>query len=362
MVAPARIIRTDNWFRQKLPPLLAVAYAVLLVGAVEPISALRTLPFVVLTICFVAAYGHVINDIFDVDADAAAGRPNAMTRVSPGQRIGLLIFLLASGLGCVAALRPTPMLVGLFVVNCLLPTLYSLPPIRLKERGISSVLADAFGSHVIPTLFVGMSLQEVASGDPTLEYRLILAATCWAFFVGVRGILVHQVVDQSNDRAANVVTYGARLGGEAVRSLLVKVLLPFEGLTLGIFLYFLLPFSVVLAAAVVVYAAGEISRMGRRLPLPHVFPQEPGREPHVPFLKNDFHEVWMPCALAVQLAINTPSYVTLVALHMILFRQGIRDLTVLLGKFAQNQLNGMLRGSRERDSSTALRKAGLPRR
>jgi 4-hydroxybenzoate polyprenyltransferase len=357
MPSLAKIIRTDNWFSQKLPPLLAVAYAFLLVGAVEPISVLQLLPLVVLCICL-AAYGHVINDIFDVEADAAAGRPNAMTNVPVGLRVGLLVLLVAGGFGCLAAMGGTPVLFGLLAVNYLLPTLYSVPPIRLKERGISSVLSDTLGSHVVPTLFVGMSLQGISSADPVLEWRLILSATCWAFFVGLRGILVHQVVDQRNDQAANVVTFGARLGGKAVRSFVVKVVLPFEGLTLGLFLYFLLPFSPVLTGAVILYALGEISRLGRGLRLPHVFPEEPDREPHVPFLKNDFHEVWLPCALAVQLAIDRPAYVALLIVHVVLFRRGIKDLAILLARFAQMQLGRFLSRSKKDSDLVPLQGTG----
>ena len=39
MPSLARLIRTDFWFRQKLPPLLALAYALLLVGVAEPVLA-----------------------------------------------------------------------------------------------------------------------------------------------------------------------------------------------------------------------------------------------------------------------------------------------------------------------------------
>jgi 4-hydroxybenzoate polyprenyltransferase len=345
MPSLARLIRTDFWFRQKLPPLFALAYALLLVGAVEPISAARVLLLVLLCICFVAAYGHVINDTYDVETDAAPGKHNAMASVRTGPRVGLLVFLVGGGFGCLAALGAQPALLGLLGVNYLLPTLYSAPPIRFKERGLSSVLSDLLASHVVPMVFVGLILRELSSADPVLENRLIISAASWAFFVGLRGILVHQAVDSVNDRAANVVTFGGRMGREAVRAFVVRVVLPFEGLTLAVFLYFLLPFSLVLAGVVIVYAAGEVSRMWRAVPLSHIFPDEPGRERHVPFLKNDFHEAWLPAALALQLAINTPSYIFLFIVHVILFRHAIWDVMVLLGKFVRVQIDGLFPGS-----------------
>jgi len=125
MPSLVRLIRTDFWFSQKFPPLLALAYALLLVGEVEPLLALKTLPLVVLCICFVAAYGHVINDIFDVEMDAAAGKPNAMAQVSTGARVAFLIVFLGGGFGCLVMLGAQPVLIGLLAVNYLLPTLYS---------------------------------------------------------------------------------------------------------------------------------------------------------------------------------------------------------------------------------------------
>lgn len=344
MPAPARLIRTDSWFRQKLPPLLALAYALLLLGAVEPLSAARVLPLVALCICFVAAYGHVINDIFDVEMDVAAGKPNAMTRVSTGARVGLLVGLLGGGFGCLLWLGAQPVLIGLLAANYLLPTLYSAPPTRFKERGISSVLSDLLASHVVPTLFVGIALCGASEAVPAVEAALIASAVVWAFLVGLRGILVHQAVDSDNDIAANVVTFGGSLGREKVRAFVVKAILPLEGLALAVLLYFVLPFSNVLAVAVTVYVVGEISRIWRGVRLPHLFPEQPNREPHVPFLKNDFHEVWLPCALALQLALNNTAYGALFVVHVILFRHGVREVTLLLLKFVQAQAGGFLAG------------------
>lgn len=344
MPSAARLVRTDFWFRQKLPPLLALAYALLLVGAVEPISAARVLPLVVLCICFVAAYGHVINDIFDIEMDAAAGKPNAMVRVSTGARVGLLAVLLAGGFGCLLWLGAQPVLIGLLTTNYVLPTLYSAPPTRFKERGISSVLSDLLASHVVPTLFVGIALCGISEADPDFEAALIVSTVAWAFLIGLRGILVHQAVDSHNDLAANVTTFGGRWGREKVRPFVVKAILPLEGLALAVFLYLVLPFSYVLAGAVIVYAAGEVSRMWRGVRLPHVYPEQPDREPHVPFLKNDFHEVWLPCALALQLALNNTAYVALFIAHVILFRDGVRDITLLLFKFVQTQVSGLFAG------------------
>ena len=153
-----QLVRTDNWFSQKLPPLLAVAYALLLAGQVDPVTALRVVPFIVLCLCSVAAYGHVVNDIFDIEADKLGAKPNVLAQVSPGRRRLMVAALLGLGAAGLWALPWNPVGASLLALNFLLPTIYSVPPFRLKERGLAGVVSDTCGSHVVPTLFTAVSV------------------------------------------------------------------------------------------------------------------------------------------------------------------------------------------------------------
>ena len=82
IAAARRAVRLDDWWYSKIPPLLAVAYLQALVAHVSSTRLAEVLPCALLSIVCVAAYGHVVNDIFDVDADRRAGKANAMTNVS----------------------------------------------------------------------------------------------------------------------------------------------------------------------------------------------------------------------------------------------------------------------------------------
>ena len=174
-----------------------------------------------------------------------------------------------------------------------------------------------------------------ATWEQPLPRSLVLAGAGWALCLGLRGILIHQILDQESDSAAKVRTFASRLSSEVVRSFVLKVILPLEAACLIVFLALLAPFSKMLIAAGLLFAAGEASRVLRGVPLPIVYPKQPGRERHVPLLKNDFHEVWLPCALAGQLTFDHPGYLWLVAVHVLLFHEGIMEVATLMTRFGR---------------------------
>ena len=62
-----RLVRGQDWWNYKMPPMLSAAYAAILVAHPEPVRALATLVALLLSISFVGAYGYLINDTFDID-------------------------------------------------------------------------------------------------------------------------------------------------------------------------------------------------------------------------------------------------------------------------------------------------------
>lgn len=61
-----RMVRGQDWWFYKIPPLLAVAYATAIVCSPVSNAALLTIGATLLAICAVASYGYVINDILAV--------------------------------------------------------------------------------------------------------------------------------------------------------------------------------------------------------------------------------------------------------------------------------------------------------
>src|SRR5262249_23528237 len=135
-VSVKELVRLDNWWCAKIPPLLAVAYVQILLGGLDLGRAVLLLGCFLFSVACVAAYGHVINDIFDLEADRLAGKPNAMARLRRGRPAALAAAFLVAGFlpGIFAGYSIAA--ACLLFLNYLWPTVYSVPGIRLKERGL----------------------------------------------------------------------------------------------------------------------------------------------------------------------------------------------------------------------------------
>ena len=93
----------------------------------------------------------------------------------------------------------------MLALNYLWPTLYSIPGVRLKERGVLGVLSDAAGSHITPTLFAFADASVFVPG--TVNGVVLAAVLLWATALGIKGILYHMIADRANDETAGVATF-----------------------------------------------------------------------------------------------------------------------------------------------------------
>ncbi|QNK63158.1 hypothetical protein H7F33_01125 [Pedobacter sp. PAMC26386] len=116
-------------------------------------------------------------------------------------------------------------------------SLYSLPPVRLKKRGIWGVLCDAMGAHLFPALFITSSLLEFIHADKNVLWFVLIGF--WAFFYGLRGILWHQFYDRENDRRSSTTTFASHIKPELFRTQEVCIfsveILAFSGVVSFIF-------------------------------------------------------------------------------------------------------------------------------
>lgn len=205
-----RLARIHDWYRSKLP--FAVATALLLVPTMD----LAAIAAMTATIAAWAAFGFGINEIADCPSDLRAGKGNRSEGLTPACQ-GL--FLASTGgaalglslLWTVDFWGPALVFAGLGLAAA-----YSLPPLRLKERGLLGVIAGASAQWTFPVL-------AIASAAPAGGLsRDALAFACTGLFLGVRWMNIHQLADDLWDRVAGVRTF-ANLGG------------PVAGLTIGAF-------------------------------------------------------------------------------------------------------------------------------
>jgi len=308
----AVLLRVQGWFFPKLPPLLAVGYAqVLLTGA--PLgSALRNWLLTVATIFCLAAYGHVVNDLSDLESDRRAGKPNSLERLSPAARIWVCALVAVVGLSALFVLPGAA--AAVLMADYVLATAYSLRPVRLKERGVLGALTDATAVHALPTLYV-VFLFAGAGPRPPATAALAIVAPLWAFLLGLRGITSHQVWDYDNDLRSDTRTLVTRVGSDRARSVIRWILFPAEIVAFLAVLAIVGPYAPAVVALVAAYALLDVLRWRVwRISLDPA-PAAMGR--YIP--PADLYQAWFPLGLAVQLAVRDLAFAVIPLLHVALF-------------------------------------------
>src|SRR5512145_2313990 len=185
----------------------------------------QCLILIVLT-TLMTAYGYLVNDFADVELDRLHGKPNAFQGVKRSQARGVIIFLLvAQGL------------VGLafwlvLLAQVLAATFYSLPPLRLKERGAAGLLATVTAQQSLPTALLFAAFGQLGTWGA-------LAFVLFATLRGLSSDVGHQLRDWANDAKTNTGTFAVRQGYHPVQRL-YALSLEGERIALGIILLLML--------------------------------------------------------------------------------------------------------------------------
>ncbi|MGB8840547.1 MAG: UbiA family prenyltransferase [Aliidongia sp.] len=309
--------RPGNWLVSKIPPLLAIAYIEILRFGIAPGEAARLLVSAVISIGCVAIYGHLVNDIFDLEADRLAGKINRLAAMRPiRRRLLVSVFALTGFLPAMVTAYPLGALL-LLALNYLWPTIYSMPLMRLKERGLLGVACDALGSHITPTLFI---LALFAQATPSGLTVTALVATLWAALLGLKGILHHQIADRDNDIRSGIVTFATRADLPTAQRFLTRLNLLAELPVSALFTLLVCPWCPLAIPAFVLYVGSEALKY--QFGFQFALSAEPATvRPSVPFANEMFYTLWMPMAAAVQLGFEGPGFFWIPLLHAAIFRQ-----------------------------------------
>lgn len=224
-------MRSADWWEFKLVPIFAVFYASAAVVQTPVSSLWRTAALLLFSMIPGAVYVSLINDVTDREADRAASKVNTLTDVSRAVVAGLLGTVMAAGLAFAWRWRGDTPLLASYLAAWVSFSLYSLPPFRLKGRGLLGVLSDACGASLFPTL-VAVILVYRGAGRPVDE-SWIVPTGVWALAYGVRGILWHQLTDRENDRASGVHTFAEKHPAHLAVRLGTYVAFPLEVLALA---------------------------------------------------------------------------------------------------------------------------------
>ena len=258
------------WWKPKATNLLAVLYAVVLAAQLPFPTAVLLLGPALLTILGIGTFGHLVNDWYDLDSDAAVGKANRLAGLPPSRRLGLLLSTLAVAFLPWLILPWDAVSVGLLLLEFALLLAYAVPPLRLKERGAWAVLADGAYAYAVPALLAAHTFLR-----PTglRAWTLLGALFAWQLALGVRHFLNHLAMDRRNDLATGTRTLATRKGNAFIHTLVRSLVLPFEVLAFLVFLAVLCREHLALGAAagvllLLLSGLDLVLALGRDYPLP----------------------------------------------------------------------------------------------
>ena len=251
------------------------------------------------------AYGYALNDYFDRDADRISSKPNTISKL--GQRTGLLFLLTLIG-ACVGVLFPfyEKRWVALLVILCCVTgSLYSMPPVRFKERGALGVLVSAIAQRSLP-LLVGMALFEQFDAGTWL---LVLLFT----LIGVRWILLHQLIDLPGDERSRISTFTRERGPLRSLWLIKRVIFPLEIICLLTWLFLITRQHPIVWLMVPAYGLWLLIRIALWHGVGHAF----NWTAYWLHPLGDFYEIFWPLFLALILTIKEPIYFFLLLFQLL---------------------------------------------
>jgi hypothetical protein len=312
----AATFRAAEWWEYKIVPIAASFYATALFLDV-PVSRLWSAGLLLLAALVPGAiYVSLVNDATDRRDDAAAGKANRLSGRAPFMIALLLGVPIAAGLGFAFLWRHDMPLLASYLAAWACFSLYSLPPFRLKVRGLPGVLADAAGANLFPTL-VAVILAFRAAGAPIDLLWLGTAATLASAY-GLRGILWHQLADLENDRAASVRTFAQRHSPQKLAAVARYLIFPAEAAALAALLW---QMGNVLPPLFLLVYLLLVRRRVRWWEMKAVLVQP---RPRYLILLQDYYGVFLPVSILVASAIAWPADLAVLAAHLLLFPNRIR--------------------------------------
>jgi len=211
--------------------LAALLFTVLTTQSIDGEFYLRVALFALFS-TLMTGYGYLINDLADRELDRLHGKRNAFHNTHPLVALGVVVaMLIVGGLFALPFFERNGFLL-IWVVWCLTATAYSMPPLRLKERGAIGLAATIAAQQTLPTALLLAAFGNVWS----------VAALVFVLFSTTRGIssdVGHQVRDWADDQSTNTRTFAVRVGLNAIQKL-YAISLELERLALGAVIVLLL--------------------------------------------------------------------------------------------------------------------------
>jgi hypothetical protein len=306
------IIRSQEWWTYKLSPLLAIGYATALMSPVPLYKVALWLIFLLSSLVVGAVYVSVINDITDLDEDIASGKSNRIQQVPVRFRWLIPGACIILGLVFGYFMYPDRLSCLLYLLSWIVFSLYSIKPVRLKNRGILGVFADGCGAHVFTSLLMVSSITYVT--DQPVNWIWFGATGVWALCYGLRGILWHQFSDRDNDMKVNLNTFASQITPEEFKPK-VRIIFIVEIIAFACMLYEL-NFAITLIALVLYFVLVYIryQRYNSQIIMVMKTKDRPFQ-----IIMADYYQLFLPISLLLfSVSVDSMNVITLLV-HVILF-------------------------------------------
>ncbi|UCC44513.1 MAG: UbiA family prenyltransferase [Candidatus Zixiibacteriota bacterium] len=205
------MIRALDFFFAARPMLLMPVWTVYLVSLHyhhEVTGGMFDLYDLLLMICLslLCAGAFYINQVFDEESDRINGKVGFLQRGLISDRTMMTAFIIASVvvLAVSPILGPLPIMIFLQIV--ILSVIYSAPPVRLKDRPIGGLFANAYAHGFLVSLAVMSEITvhsaDLLGWDNPVYFALTVGAT----------YLLTTIPDMEGDRATGKRTFSVWLG------------------------------------------------------------------------------------------------------------------------------------------------------
>lgn len=311
-----KIARSGDWWEYKIPPLLAVGYATVLLSAVSMFSAALHLLLLLAALMVGAIYVSIINDITDIHEDLASGKANRISKIPARFRWILPALCLLAGVGFTYTFFADKLTVFLYLMAWISFSLYSIPPVRLKKRAGWGVIADASGAHLFTSLFMVSGVSFFTGQN--INWIWFASVGVWSLCYGLRGILWHQFSDRENDINAGVRTFATLVEPQKFNAsatmLIVIELIAFAGMLI-------VNFHIITWVLLAIYVLMVFDRR-RKFGMEIISVISPGDKPYQ-ILMGEFYQVFFPLALLAAAALQDYYACIILAVHILLFPKNI---------------------------------------
>lgn len=322
--------RLLGWKNHLAPPILCTFYFLIPFQTFSSSDWQSICLFILAAIVF-AGYGYWINDWFDIAIDKKAGKKNITANYSNFINAFITILLLFVGICLWYFVTASFFANILLTCQIILLTIYSMPPVRLKNHWLLGPLCDTHYGHVLPVFITIFTFYH------NVNMTIILIILYSLLFVkGFRNILVHQIHDRKGDRKSGIQTFPTKVKPIGATNFINWVLLPLE---ISLISYLVIYVSLYYNNFTVIYVWLAFLSFQFTLFSSWKFRYKRMRKQmrsKFYYFLNDFYEIWLPYLIIWIIPIEINYKIVLTLSHLILFISGIKKTIKDIGKVIIN--------------------------